>query len=196
MAFGNRGVLSLLGNIMQINNALVEEVVTTNNVTGYIIVSYVDYSANGVASVSHLRLNISRNTAILNLTGGSNCLCDIKEGMWIDTFFSPRMTRSIPPQSNAFLILVRRNVPSSVNMTTTRIISVNTNNNSILTGNPNNPNRQTVFNITNNTLIRNRAGNPIRISNLRPGQMIKVVHANFQTASIPPQTTAFYIQII
>lgn len=196
MAFGNRGVLSLLGNIMQINNALVEEVVTTNNITGYIIISYVDYSANGVASVNHLRLNISRNTAILNLAGGSNCLCDIQEGMWIDTFFSPRMTRSIPPQSNAFLILVRRGVPSAVNMTTARIISVNTNNNSILTGNPNNPNRQTVFIVTDNTIIKNRAGNPIRISNLRSGQMVRIVHANFQTASIPPQTTAFYIQII
>ncbi len=196
MAFGNRGILSQLGNTMQVNNALVEEVSTSNsnNTTGSIIISYTDYSSNGIESLNFLQLNITNNTAILNLAGGSNCLCDIQEGMWVDAVFSSRMTRSIPPQANAFLIIVRRGLPSTSDTTTARIISVDSS--SILTGNPNNRNSQTQFNITNNTLIRNRLGNPINISGLYPGQMVRIVHANFQTASIPPQTTAFYIQVL
>ena len=40
MAFGNRGVLSHSGGVMQVNNALIEEISTSNNTTGYIIISY------------------------------------------------------------------------------------------------------------------------------------------------------------
>lgn len=196
MAFGNRGILSHSGDVMQVNNALIEEISTSNNTTGYIIISYVDYSANGMETMNFLHLNITNNTAILNLAGASNCLCDLQEGMWVDAIFSPRMTRSIPPQTNAFLIIARRGLPASTNTTTDRIISVNTRQNTILTGNPNNVNRQTVFNLSNDTLIRNRMGTPISLSDLRPGQMVRIIHANFQTASIPPQTTAFYVQLL
>ena len=196
MAFGNRGNLSLLGNIMQINNAFVEEVSTSNNVTGSILISYVDYSSSGIPSLNFLRLNVNRNTAILNLAGESNCLCDIQEGMWVDAMFSPRMTRSIPPQSNAFLLLVRRGLLAPTNMTTARIISTDNANRSILKGNPKDRNNQTLFIVTDDTIIRNRSGNPISLSDLQPGQMARIVHANFQTANIPPQTTAFYIQLL
>lgn len=194
MAFGNRGILSQLGSLVQINNALVEEVSTTNNKTGFIVVSYVNYSAAGIAFVDTLQLNVSGNTTIINLTGGRNCICDIQEGMWVDVISSSSMTRSIPPQSNAFVIVVRRGVAAATDITTDRIIYVD--NNSILTGNANRINTQTRFIVTSNTVIRNRMGEPIRISDLRPGQRVRVIHANFQTASIPPQTTAFYIQII
>lgn len=194
MAFGNRGTLSQLGSLVQINNALVEEVSTTNNKTGFIVVSYVNYSAAGVAFVDTLQLNVSGNTAIINLTGGRNCICDIQEGMWIDVISSSSMTRSIPPQSEAFVIVVRRGVAAVTDITTDRIISVD--NNSILTGNANRINTQTRFIVTSNTVLRNRMGEPIGISDLRPGQRVRIIHANFQTASIPPQTTAFYIQII
>lgn len=194
MAFGNRGTLSQLGSLVQINNALVEEVSTTNNKTGFIVVSYVNYSAAGVAFVDTLQLNVSGNTAIINLTGGRNCICDIQEGMWIDVISSSSMTRSIPPQSDAFVIVVRRGVAAVTDITTDRIISVD--NNSILTGNANRINTQTRFIVTSNTVLRNRMGEPIGISDLRPGQRVRIIHANFQTASIPPQTTAFYIQII
>lgn len=39
-------------------------------------------------------------------------------------------------------------------------------------------------------------GRNIGIENLRPGQLVRINHANFQTASIPPQTTAFSIQVL
>lgn len=196
MAFGNRGILSQAGSIMQVNNALVEEVSVSNNTTGYIIISYVDFSAGGVETMSFMRLNVNRNTAIINLAGGSSSLSDIQEGMWIDALFSPMMTRSIPPQSNAFLILVRRGLPNSTSTTTDRILAVDFGNNTFVAGTPNNINRQTRFLVTDNTLIRNRQDNPISFSDLQPGQMVRIIHSNAQTASIPPQTTAYYVQLL
>lgn len=194
MAFGNRGTLFQLGNAMQVENALAEEVSVTNNTTGYIIISYTDGSANGAESLQYLRLNVNNNTGIVNLAGGCNCLSDIREGMWIDAIFSPQMTRSIPPQSNAFLILARRGLPASTETTTARILNIGEN--AILAGNPRNMHNQTLFLVTEHTVVRNRMGNPIALSNLRPGQMIRVTHSNAQTASIPPQTTAFFIQVL
>lgn len=194
MAFGNRGTLFQLGNAMQVQNALAEEVSVTNNTTGYIIISYTDGSANGAESLQYLRLNVNNNTGIVNLAGGCNCLSDIREGMWIDAIFSPQMTRSIPPQSNAFLILARRGLPASTETTTARILNIGEN--AFLAGNPRNMHNQTLFLVTEHTVVRNRMGNPIALSNLRPGQMIRVTHSNAQTASIPPQTTAFFIQVL
>lgn len=194
MAFGNRGTLFQLGNAMQVQNALAEEVSVTNNTTGYIIISYTDGSANGAESLQYLRLNVNNNTGIVNLAGGCNCLSDIREGMWIDAIFSPQMTRSIPPQSNAFLILARRGLPASTETTTARILNIGEN--AILAGNPRNMHNQTLFLVTEHTVVRNRMGNPIALSNLRPGQMIRFTHSNAQTASIPPQTTAFFIQVL
>lgn len=196
MAFENRGTLIQSGNVMQINNGLVEEVSSPDTRTGSLLISYVHRAANGTSSIRLIQLNVVPNTAILNLTGGSNCICDIEEGMWVDALFSSRMTRSIPPQSNAFLLIVRRGlVPSSLT-TTTAIISVDPGRRFILTGIPGNPNRQILFNLTANTILRDREGSRLPLTALQPGQPVRVVHANFETASIPPQTTAFFIQLI
>lgn len=196
MPIDNRGTLSRLGNIMQVNNALVEEVFLRTNNTGHILVSYMDSNPNAARPIRYLRLNVGNNTAILNLTGRNTCLCDIRRGMWIDAIVSPNFTFSIPPQANAFLILVRRNPRPSPNITTGRILSVNPAIQSFLIGTPGDRNRQTRFNVTNNTRIRDRFGNPIRLAALRPGDTVRVIHADFMTASIPPQTTAFYVQVI
>ncbi len=189
-----RGTISQKGNIMRVENAFVEEVSTANNNNGFILISYAVSRPNQMTSIELLRLNIGRNTTILNSRGMSMCLCDVQEGMWIDALFSPIMTRSIPPQSNAFLIVVRREAVNPTNVTTDRIAMVDTNNRFLYTGNPNNINSQMRFVITNNTVILDRNGFPITLRFLRPGQMVRVTHANFQTASIPPQTTAFLVQ--
>ncbi|MGB4440515.1 MAG: hypothetical protein WBJ13_15125 [Sedimentibacter sp.] len=52
------------------------------------------------------------------------------------------------------------------------------------------------FVVTDATVIRDRRGRQIRLSNLRPGEFVRVEHANFQTMSLPPQTTAFNIQVL
>ena len=50
--------------------------------------------------------------------------------------------------------------------------------------------------MTDSTIILDRRGNRIQLENLRPGQMVRIEHATFQTASIPPQTTAFRVQVL
>jgi len=115
--------------------------------------------------------------------------------MLVDAVFSTIMTRSYPPQSNAFSITVKTpEMPYDV--TVDRIIDIDLDNNFLYTGDPNDMLNQMRFVITDSTVILDRRGNRIQLENLRLGQMVRVEHATFQTASIPPQTTAFLVQIL
>ncbi len=196
MSNDNRGTVSQTGRLVRIENALVEEVSSLNSPTEYLLVSYAVPKRSGMTSIELLRLNINKNTLILNSLGMPISLHDIFTGMWVDSLSSAAMTRSIPPQSNAFLIVARRERQSSINFTTGRIASVDVKNNFLYTGNPNNINSQIRFVIPNHSVVRDRNGNPIDMRSLRPGQMVIVTHPNFQTASIPPQTTAFHVQLL
>lgn len=242
-----RGTLIRQGNIMRINNAFVEEATCVNNSSGSILVSYSVIERNNTVTIQTIRLNLNNRTTILNTFGRRVCICCMQRGMWVNVVFSSIMTRSIPPQSNAFLVVVQRTPqrpipplpperpippqpplpperpippqrpfppqrpippqrpfppvpplppqrPSSV--TIGRIILIDFDNSYIITEDPNNRNNQTRFLVTNMTSITNRFGVPIGFNNLQPGQLVRITHANFQTPSIPPQTTAFDIQLI
>ncbi|QNM06039.1 hypothetical protein [Qiania dongpingensis] len=191
-----RGAIVQQGNIMRIDNALVEDTSCFDNSRGSIEVSYSVPEANNITSIQTIRLNLTGNTVILDSFGQNMCICCIQPGMWVSAIFSARMTRSIPPQSNAFLIIVQ-GMPQAPSVTTTdRVIFADVRNNMLLTGIPWNINSQTRFVVPNSTPITNRAGRPVQLSALRPGQLVRITHANFQTASIPPQTTAYSIQIL
>lgn len=200
-----RGTMIRQGNLMRINNAFVEEASCINNSVGSILVSYSAPERNRPDSIQYIRLNLTGNTVILNSFGQRMCICCLQRGMWVNVIFSSRMTRSIPPQSNAVSVIVQRvslpprppmppQRPSAV--TTGRIILIDFDNHSIVTENPRNINNQTRFLITNSTTITNQFGLPIRLRDLQPGNMVRVTHANFQTPSVLPQTTAFHIQRI
>lgn len=191
-----RGTMVQQGNIMRIDNALVEETFCFGDSSGYIIVSYAVPGENNTTFIETIRLNYNRNTVIINSFGQNVCPCCLQKGMWVNVTFSPRMTRSIPPQSNALIIVVQRRSQSSSAVTTAPVAYVDPANNFLYTGNPNNINSQTRFVITNTTTITNRFGNPIRLGALRPGQLVRIRHADFMTASIPPQTTAFAVQVV
>lgn len=200
-----RGFIINQGNIMRINNAFVEEVSCFNNSNGTILISYSVPGRNNRNSIQTMRLNLSSRTAVLNNFGQRICICCIQRGSWVNVVFSSRMTKSYPPIANAFLVVVQRNPqrpqpplppqrPSSE--TTGRIILIDFDNRFIITENPKNRNRQTRFLITNATTFTNRFGSPIRFNQLQTGQMARITHANFQTPGIPPQTTAFHVQLI
>ena len=191
MSKDSRGTISQQGGVMSVDNALVEDVFIQKGSIGYLTVSYAVREANSMTSIRLLRLMVGRNTVLLNSLGQNMCLCNIRKGMWIDAIFSPVMTRSIPPQSNAFVIIARNEMRPSASVTTDRIVSVDVN-----TGNPNNINSQMRFVLPNTATISDRNGNPTSLRFLRPGQLVRVTHATFQTASIPPQTTAFHVQIL
>ena len=190
-----RGTIIQQGNIMRIDNALVEEVFCYDNSVGHILISYAVRDADQVTSIQTLRLNTGRNTVILNMFGRRINACQLRKGMWINAVFSSRMTRSIPPQANAFLIIVKRNPRPQNNTTDGRIASVDPRNRFLITGNPDDINSQIRYTISDDTVILNRFGNPIPLRALRPGQMVRITHADFQTASIPPQTAAYRIPV-
>lgn len=202
---------TIFGNVMRINNALVLDVTCSNNSTGSLLISYTEPGRN---QTQNLRLNLNRNTSVVNSLGQNMCICCIQRGMRINAVAESRMTRSIPPQANALVVSVRRNVQPSPqpprppfppqpprptpqsSVTTGRIIMIDFDNNYLITEDPRNRNNQTRFNITNATTFRNRFGMPIRFEDLQPGEMARITHANFMTFSIPPQTTAFHIQLL
>lgn len=93
---------------------------------------------------------------------------------------SPRLDR--PPVMN--------------DVTIGRIWNVNRNNRSFDTITGQGFSTLTRFNVPDNARILNRMGRPINFSELMIGMRVRVTHANFMTASIPPQTTAFEIQVL
>lgn len=196
MSNDTRGSIVRQGNFLRIDNAFVEDVSFTTRNAGYLIVSYSVPRPNGMTSIERLQLNVTNNTVILGASGLPMCFCDIRRGMWVNATFSPVMTRSNPPQSTAFIITARRASLPSTSTTTARIARVEPNNNLLYTGSPFDINSQTRFVVPNSAVIQNRNGFPIRLSALRPGQLVRITHANFQTASIPPQTTAYRIQLL
>ena len=191
-----RGTIVQRGSILRIDDAFVDESVCFNNFSGYLLISYSASNSNHAESIQTLRLNISRNTPVLNSMGQYISLCSIKKGMWVDVVFSSNMTRSIPPQANAFLVISVVPQASSAVVSTERIAYIDAKNNFLYTGNPNDVNSQKRFVLTGTTSFTDRAGRPISINALRPGQMVKITHSNAQTASIPPQSTAYHIQLI
>ena len=181
--------------IIRVENALVEEVVFENIGTGYILISYRRPEKSNIANVELLRLNISPFTRIENQFSERIRLMEIRKGMRVNAAFSSAITRSIPPQSSAFEIVVLTN-PHSTKTTISRVIRIDVPGGFLYTGNPFDPLHQMKFVVNNATVITDENGNRIRLRNLHIGQMVRVEHANFQTMSIPPQTTAFRIHVL
>lgn len=190
------GTILQTGNLQRINNGLVEDASCTNNANASILVSYSASGQNNAPSRQRIRLNLTRNTVVLNSFGQNMGLCALRPGMRINAVYSGSTTRSIPPQANAFLIMVRRDSAPPSETTTGRIVMVDFDNGFLYATNPNNLGDLTRYVVTGETAIVNRSGAPLRLGALRPGQLVRITHANFKTSSIPPQTTAYRIQLL
>lgn len=118
---------------------------------------------------------------------------DLKEGMTVDAWISKAMTKSIPPQARAYRIIVKSS-PCGTAVTDGRVAGVDLHNGFLYTGIPGKPESQIRFVVTENTPILDRRGSRIRLRDLKQGDRVRVEHADFMTASIPPQTTAFAIK--
>ncbi|MDF2888256.1 MAG: hypothetical protein K0R23_2641 [Lacrimispora sp.] len=190
-----RGMITMSGSIMEVQNALVEEMYTPNSRTGYLIISYADPGENDMINIELIQLNIGWETILIDQFGEAISLCSITKGSYVNATFSTVMTRSIPPQSNAYRVIAM--VDSlSYRITTDRILLVDSDNHFVYTGNPNDESDQMRYVITSATDIVDEDGNPLTLDDLKPGKMVRIKHANFQTASIPPQTTAFVIELL
>lgn len=188
-------------NVIHVKDAIIEEIFHEDR-TSYVTISYGVLDDYNTINMTLLRLVVDRNTVIRDMRGRNITVSDLRVGNVVDASFSSAMTRSIPPQSSAYMITVVREYvnpypESNISyIVEDRIIEVDTTNNFVLTGIRDDIMTQMRFVVNNNTDIYDRRQNRIRLRDLRPGQMIRVEHANFMTLSIPPQTTAYQIWVI
>lgn len=82
------------------------------------------------------------------------------------------------------------------NFTVGRIIDINKQNRSFTTICCNDFSSRIRFNVPGNARIFGIFGQPINFNQLNVGMRVRVRHADFMTMSIPPQTTAFEINVI
>ena len=177
---------------IRVTDAVIQSI-TTDRGTTFVTIEYDDCPS--CRNRMQVTLLVNRNTVIRDERGRNIPPNDLEEGMLIDATFSQAMTRSIPPQAQAFQIRVRERQPSFAT-TTGRILEVNARERFIRTiGNENAPS-VIRFNITPETRILDPIGRQIPLSNLFPGLRVRVEHATFMTASLPPQSPAFVVQVI
>lgn len=177
--------------ISRASNARIEDIYTENNTT-FITISY---RSCRTCDFQTVMLVANRNTILFNENQNPVPLNTLKKGMTINALFSSAMTRSIPPQATAYLIqIVER--PTSDVTTVGRIIDIDRQNNSFTTTNDRNPSSAIRFNLSENARIFDKTGRQIPFGLLMPGMRVRVRHASFMTASIPPQTTAFEVRVL
>lgn len=179
--------------MLHITGGLIEEIDSERNNT-FITISYTE-CVNCNRRDQRVRLVVGNNTIITDESGRRIPARDLKVGMIVDATFSTAMTRSIPPQATAYMIRVVSR-PRQENVTEGRIIDVDRRNRSFITVSDGNRTSVIRFHVPENTIIVNSFGRPMEFSNLVPGLRVRVRHAPFMTASIPPQTTAFEIRVI
>lgn len=180
--------------VIRTRDSIIEEIRVDRN-TGFVTISYGVMGDFNMIHMELVTLVVDNNTIIRDRSGRNLRLSDLREGMVVDAEFSSAMTFSIPPQARAYRITVINN-NTAFNITEGRVLSIDFENGFLYTGNANDLLSQMRFVITNSTVILDRNGNRIRLRNIRPGQRVRIKHATFQTFSIPPQTTAFVVQII
>lgn len=186
---------TFIGNDFVINvfNAVIQNI-SSSPTTRFITISY-DECVRCNNREKTVTLIADRDTIIIGQRGNSIPASELQPGMIINASFSAAMTRSIPPQSQAFVIQVINR--SSMNNTTVgRIISTDSTNFFITVMTNSNLSSVIRFNVAPNAVILTPFGRSTRFSSLVPGMRVRVTHAAFMTMSIPPQTTAYRIQIL
>lgn len=178
---------------VEIQRGRIEDI-TRDNRNTLVTVSYTDGRDRNRMG-QQIRLVVSNRTLIFDEFGNTVRPAELQRGMTVNAIVSSAMTRSIPPQANAYVIRILRR-PVSDNVVTGRIIDIDRNSRMFTTITGNNPASIIRFSVTNNTRIFDMEGRPMGFARLFPGLRVRVRHANFMTASIPPQTTALEIRVI
>jgi hypothetical protein len=178
---------------LRIQNGFIEDIVRSPQGT-LITISYPVHYVNDMMKMELIVLVVSTRTLIQDHRGNRMRVEELRNGMRIDAEVSRRMTASIPPQAQAYQIIVR-NQRQEFRVMEGRILGVDARNQFLLVGDISNPMSVIQFIITPDTIIRNRRGMNLQLENLRLGSLVRVEHATFQTFSIPPQSAAFVVEV-
>jgi len=179
--------------VININNGRIQNI-TTDRGSTFVTVRYRELG-NNRWNEQTVVLVVGPRTTILSQNGRRISPMALNRGMIIDATASSAMTRSIPPQTNAYVIRVVRGSQAD-EFTTGRILDFNHRNRNFTTISDGNLSSIVRFNLADNAGIIGRSGRQIQFSDLRAGMRVRVRHANFMTASIPPQTTAFEVRVL
>lgn len=181
-------------NVLTILDATIERIFTSGN-TGYVLISYITVDPNFAVHKSFITLVVGPGTIILGPFGEKAPFSALRPGLMIYADFSAAMTYSIPPQARAFRIIISyKNLVFNGRMD--RVLEVDVKNRILYTGRADDILSQMKFVITDSTQILDMEGKIIGLEDLKVGQLIRIAYANFATASIPPQTTAFRINVL
>lgn len=179
--------------VNRVSNAIIEEISKDRNNT--IVTAVYRDRRNNRGEEQRIRMVVSPGTVVVKMDGTRGVDSDLSVGMIINAILSTQATRSIPPQSEAFLIeIVKGGVENST--TVGRIVDIDRMGRNFTTISDGNFTSIIRFNVPPNTPIINRMGRNIEFNGLIPGMRVEVLHGNFMTASIPPQTTAFEVKVL
>ena len=178
--------------IININNGRIQEIQMDRENT-LVTVEYQE-RVEGRRQRMTAVLVVGPRTVIINQNGRPTSAGNLNRGMLIDAIVSSAMTRSIPPQTTAYFIrIIRRN--QADNFITGRIIDINRRNQNFTTISDGDPSSVVRFTVSGETRFFDRMGRRIRFEDLRVGMPVRVRHASFMTASIPPQTAAYEVRV-
>ncbi|MBQ8639220.1 MAG: hypothetical protein IJ468_08625 [Lachnospiraceae bacterium] len=180
--------------VIRISNGIIQEISSDRNTT-LLTVTYMDRS-QGRSREQTIRLAAGPQTAVLNANGFPVPPSSLRTGMTINATHSSALTRSIPPQARAYVITVVRNRSMPDSMTAGTILDIDRNNRFFTTISDRDFSSIIRFNVSDETVVLNRAGRPVPFQWLTPGMRVRVRHAAFMTASIPPQTAAFEVRML
>lgn len=179
--------------VQRIDNGFIEDIVTSQQ-ANLLTVSYPVPQRNNMIKMEVIVLVVSAQTIIQDHRGNRMRFSQLRVGMRIDAKVSSRRTMSIPPQAQAYQIIVR-NQRQEFRVTQGRILGLDVRNQRITVGDISDPMSVIQFEITPDTIIRNRRGALIELGALNVGNTVRVEHATFQTMSIPPQSIAFVVEV-
>ena len=179
---------------IEIRNAIIQ-IITYNRNNANVLIAYNEPESDCPCEEKMLNLIVNRRTKILDENGDYLSVSELGRGMIVNVTASAEMTKSIPPQSVAYRIQIQ-NRPMTENVIITRILNVDAKRQYILTMSNHNPSSIIQFMVSPNTIILDASGNQIGLEQLAVGMRVSIAHAAFMTASIPPQTTAFVIQVL
>lgn len=179
--------------VTRISNATIEEISKERNNT--LVTAVYRDRRNNRGEEQRIRMVVGPGTVVVNMEGVRANDADLTVGMIINAIVSNSMTRSIPPQAEAFFVeIVRGGMENST--TIGRIVDIDRMGRTFTTICDCNFASIIKFNVPANTPIINRMGRNIDFNGLVPGMRVEVRHANFMTASIPPQTTALEVKVL
>ena len=142
--------------------------------------------------IEQIVLKINSDTKILDQYNREISLENIKEGMIVSVEHSKAMTRSIPAQANAVSLQIVKSIEDSI-LLTTDVLDVLEDR--ILVGEKDDDSTYKYLMINDNTVLADKNGSVIKLSDIKPGMSIIVEHSKAMTRSLPPQTQAFVVKV-